>query len=70
MSSHVPGFQSISLFFLHHFVLGKLASSSIGVNNASSSLAAIPVYYLKSCFPWFPFQVLMTDVPWLLDCCN
>ena len=30
MSTHVPGFQSI-FRFLHHFVLAKLATSSIGV---------------------------------------
>ena len=29
MSTHIPGFQS---FFLHHFVLAKLAISSIRVN--------------------------------------
>ena len=32
MSTHVPGFQSFSGgFFLHHFVLAKLATSSIRV---------------------------------------
>ena len=32
MSTHLPGFQSF-LRFLHHFVLAKLASSSIRVKN-------------------------------------
>ena len=31
MSTHMPGFQSFS-GFLHHFVLAKLATSSISVN--------------------------------------
>ena len=31
MSTHVPGYQS----FLHHFVLAKLATSSIRVNISS-----------------------------------
>ena len=31
MSTHLPGFQSI-LGFLHHFVLAKIATSSIRVN--------------------------------------
>ena len=31
MSTHLPGFQSFFLF-LHHFVLAKLATSSIWVN--------------------------------------
>ena len=29
MSTHMPGFQ----FFFHHFVLAKLAISSVRVNN-------------------------------------
>ena len=31
MSAHVPGFQSILSVFLHHFILAKLATSSIRV---------------------------------------
>ena len=31
MSTHMPGFQSFFRFFLHHFVLPKLATSSIRV---------------------------------------
>ena len=33
MSTHLPGFRSFFIcFFLHHFVLAKLATSSIRVN--------------------------------------
>ena len=32
MSTNVPGFQSFSVYFLHYFVLAKLATSSIRVN--------------------------------------
>ena len=32
MSTHVPGFQDFFQDFLHHFVLVKLATSSIRVN--------------------------------------
>ena len=32
MSTHMPGFQSFQAF-LHHFVLAKLASSSIKVRH-------------------------------------
>ena len=32
MSTNLPGFQSFSSFFLIHFVLAKLAISSIRVN--------------------------------------
>ena len=35
MSTHVPGFHSF-FRFLHHFVLVKLASSSIGVNPSNA----------------------------------
>ena len=31
MSTHLPGFQSFFFFFLHHFVLAKLATSMIKV---------------------------------------
>ena len=31
MSSHLPGFPSFFRFFLHHFVLVKLATTSIRV---------------------------------------
>ena len=31
MSTHVPGFQLLFRFFLHHFVMAKLATSSIKV---------------------------------------
>ena len=31
MSTHLPGYQSFFIFFLHHFVLAKLATSSIRV---------------------------------------
>ena len=33
MSTYVLGFQSFCVSFLHHFVLGKLATSSIRVIN-------------------------------------
>ena len=33
MSTDVPGFLSFYKFFLHHFVLAKLATSSIRVEN-------------------------------------
>ena len=36
MSTHVPGFQSFFLGFLHHFVLAKLATRSIKVNQFKS----------------------------------
>ena len=32
MSTHSPGFKSFSRFFLHHFVLAELATSSLKVN--------------------------------------
>ena len=38
MSTHLPGFKSVFSFFLHHFVLAKLATSSIRVNIILSSL--------------------------------
>ena len=31
MSTHVPGFQSFFMFFFHHFVKAKLATSSVRV---------------------------------------
>ena len=33
MSTHLPGFQSFLKSFLHHFVLAKLATSSIRVKS-------------------------------------
>ena len=36
MSTHVPGFQSFFLFFLHHFVLAELATSSIRVSTCAA----------------------------------
>ena len=33
MSTHLLGFQSFSSLFLHYFVFGKLAASSIRVNS-------------------------------------
>ena len=33
MITYVPGFQSFFRFFLHHFVLAKLADSSIRANS-------------------------------------
>ena len=33
MSTHMPGFLLFFSFFLHHFVLAKLASTSIRVNH-------------------------------------
>ena len=36
MSAHVPGFQPFSAI-LHHFVLAKLATSSIRVNGNNDS---------------------------------
>ena len=38
MSTHVPGFQSFLKGLLHHFVLAKLVTSSIGVKDYMSSL--------------------------------
>ena len=35
MSTHLPGFQSFSIF-LHHFVMPKLVTSSIRVKDADS----------------------------------
>ena len=32
MSTHVSGFESFFLGFLHHFLLAEVATSSIGVN--------------------------------------
>ena len=32
MSTHVQGFLSFSFFFLHHFVMAKLATSSVRAN--------------------------------------
>ena len=40
MSAHVPGFQSF-LVFLHHSVLAKLATSTIGVKNIDSVLRGV-----------------------------
>ena len=34
MSTHLPGFQFHFLGFLHHFVLAKVATSSIRVNRS------------------------------------
>ena len=52
MGTHLPGFQSFSVFF-NHFVLGKLATSSIRVNAYSKnclSTSLIDIYSLFSSF--------------------
>ena len=38
MSTHLPGFQSFWFFFLHHFELAKLATSSVMVKNLPLSV--------------------------------
>ena len=38
MNTHVTGFQSFLSFFLHHFVLAKLATSSIRVKDVTIDL--------------------------------
>ena len=45
MSIHVPGFQSFFSFFLHHFAMAKLATSSIGINNKAKI-----ENYMTKCF--------------------
>ena len=42
MGTHMPGFQSFSAF-LHHFVLAKLAASSIRVKNDTLNLLGVCV---------------------------
>ena len=41
MSTHLPGFQSFSGVFLHHFVLAKLATSNIKVKSVVSELLMV-----------------------------
>ena len=41
MSTHLPSFQSFSGYLLHHFVLAKLATSSIRVGMLSNYLQII-----------------------------
>ena len=45
MSTHVPGFQLIFQFFLHHFVLAKIASSNIRVKFLSCTVFML-MYYI------------------------
>ena len=40
MSTHMPGFQSFSVF-LHHFILAKLANSSIRVKDRFRDFAVL-----------------------------
>ena len=48
MSTNMPGFQSFFQVVLHHFVLAKLATSSLRVNqNCKAILAAVGVDWLN-----------------------
>ena len=58
MSTHLPGFQSHSVF-LHHFVLAKLATNSIRVKLLKSNQSKVFKYYVTSCFTFsYGFMVL------------
>ena len=43
MSTHLPGFQSFSVLFLHHFVIAKLATTSIRVKQSGRALCCTHV---------------------------
>ena len=49
MSTHVPGFQSFSGFF-HHFVLAKLATSSIRVKRSPQQVTLGPLIFFVNLF--------------------
>ena len=44
MSTHMPGVQSFFLAFLHHFVLGKLATSSMRVKWSLMMMMILPLF--------------------------
>ena len=53
MSTHVPGFQSFSMFFLHHFVLAKLATRSIRaifISTSGKCIGALGQNYMCATF--------------------
>ena len=53
MRTHVPGFSSFSMFFLYHFVLANLATSSIRINQACSLDDLLLIYSNQRCFTSF-----------------
>ena len=52
--THLPGFQSFFSFFLHYFLLAKLATSSIRVNSGSKKYVQI-ILILKG-LHWLPIR--------------
>ena len=48
MRIHMPGFKSFFMFFLHHFVLGKLATSSIRVKLGLKCCS----YFIPGVYSW------------------
>ena len=80
MSTHVPGFQHYYHFLLHHYVLAKVATSSIRVNTGKA-YSAVPHYennsnYLHVTHHWLveedlrlcaqsrPLLIVFTNVWW------
>ena len=59
MSTHSPGFQAFS-GFLHHFVIAKLASSSIRVNCMSLMTNLTHLEYIEGCKLGFCMEYRMT----------
>ena len=50
MNTHMPGFQLFLSFFLHNFVLSKIAISSINVNNSAISGEILDPYNAEATF--------------------
>ena len=63
MSTHMPGFQSF-FSFLHHFVLAKLATTSVGVELPGTVILT----KLLICLSWFSLRrPCSTDIRWAVE---